>query len=116
MGRIVYAESHRQDDVDAGEGVDGDVPKVEEPNQVHKGQDDAYEYHEANDKVGKQQEGDESNASHGKAQVAPKLLPDYFVSLPSRIDLKKTRQTVDMIWQLKLVLRKCMAEEAFKSS
>ena len=35
MGRVIYAQPHGQDDVDAGYGVDGDLPEVEHPDEVH---------------------------------------------------------------------------------
>ena len=41
VSRVVDAEPDGQDDVDAGERVDGDVPEVEEANDVDQSQKNA---------------------------------------------------------------------------
>ena len=41
VGRVVDAKPDGEDDVDAREGVDGDEPEVQEPNNVHEGQENA---------------------------------------------------------------------------
>ena len=48
---VVNAESDGQHDVDAAQSVDGDVPEVEEANQVDQGQHNTRQNHQANDKV-----------------------------------------------------------------
>jgi hypothetical protein len=39
VSRVVDAEADGEDDVDAGEGVDGDGPEVKEANNVNQGQE-----------------------------------------------------------------------------
>lgn len=41
MGGVVNAEADGQDDVDAGQGVDRDVPEMKEADDVHQGQENA---------------------------------------------------------------------------
>jgi hypothetical protein len=41
VSRVVDAEADGENDVDAGEGVDGDGPEVKEANNVNQGQENA---------------------------------------------------------------------------
>ena len=44
---VVNTQANRDDNVDAGHDVDGDVPEVEEPDDVHQGDPDHSHHHEA---------------------------------------------------------------------
>ena len=44
--------------------------------------------------VGKEEENDSSDTSHGKQDVPPKLLPDDLVRLPSSVDLPHNHRQV----------------------
>ena len=85
--RVVDAQPDSEDNVHAGDDVDGDVPEVEEANNVDKGEDDGEEDHEADGQVGQQDEGDDEDASHGEADVSPELKPNDLVRLPGCVDL-----------------------------
>ena len=45
VDRVVHTETHSQYDVDTGDNVDGDVPEMQEANDVHEGEDYSEEYH-----------------------------------------------------------------------
>ena len=62
MDRVVHTETHRQDDVDAGDDVDGDVPEVKEADDVSETQCDHENDHEADLEVTEEEEGDEDHA------------------------------------------------------
>ena len=47
MDAVVDTEPHGEHDVDAGDDVDGDVPEVEEPDDVGEGQDDRQNHQDA---------------------------------------------------------------------
>ena len=58
---VVNTQANRDDNVDAGHDVDGDVPEVEEPDDVHQGDPDHSHHHEAHLQVGEQYKGDQEN-------------------------------------------------------
>ena len=58
---VVNTQAHRDDHVDAGHDVNGDVPEVEEPDDVHQGDPDHRHHHEAHLEVGKEHKGDQKN-------------------------------------------------------
>ena len=91
MNGVVDAEADGQNYVDAGDDVDGDVPEVEEADDVSQGDpDDAHDIN-ADLKVGEKEEGDDEDAGHGKANVPPELKADDLVRLPGRVDLAVNR-------------------------
>ena len=51
MAGIVDAKSNRQDNVDAGDDVDGDPPEVEEADDVSEGEDDGQDDQDADPMV-----------------------------------------------------------------
>ena len=62
MDRVVHTETHRQDDVDAGDDVDGDVPEVKEADDVSETEGDHEDDHQADLEVTEKEEGDEDHA------------------------------------------------------
>ena len=58
---VVNTQTHRDDHVDAGHDVDGDVPEVEEPDDVDQGDPDHRHHHEAHLEVGEQHKGDQED-------------------------------------------------------
>ena len=72
---VVNTEPNRDYHVDAGHDVDGDIPEVEEPNDVHQGDPDHRHHHEAHLEVGKEHKGDKKNGSNSKSKVSPQFIP-----------------------------------------
>ena len=68
---VIHTQAHRDHDVDAGDDVDGDVPQVEEANDVHQGDPNHHHHHEAHLKVCKQDEGDQEYGSDSETKVPP---------------------------------------------
>ena len=64
MDRVVHTQTHCQDNVDAGDHVDGDVPEVKEAHDVGETEDDHEDDHEADMGVTEEEEGDEDNACY----------------------------------------------------
>ena len=91
VDRIVDAETDGEDNVDTGDDVDGDVPEVEEADDVREGDDDDEDDVDADADVGEKEEGDDGDGGDGEADVSPKFKPDDLVSLPSRVDLAVNR-------------------------
>ena len=59
VDRIVNTKTNGEDDVDAGDDVDGDVPEVEEADNVCEGDDDDADDEDADADVGEEEEGDD---------------------------------------------------------
>ena len=53
MAGIVDAKSNRQDNVDAGDDVDGDPPEVEEADDVGEGEQDCQDHQDADPWMGR---------------------------------------------------------------
>ena len=62
MSRIVNTEPDGKNNVDAGDNVDGDVPKVKEANYVNNSYSDDEKNEKADWKVGEKQEGNDEDA------------------------------------------------------
>ena len=92
MDAVVHAEPGGEDDVDAGDDVDGDVPEVESADHVHEGEHDAGHHHEAQLQVAEHHEGHRAHRAQGQAQVAPQLARDDGVRLPGLVDLQNITQ------------------------
>ena len=58
---VVNTQAHRDDHVDAGHDVNGDVPEVEEPDDVHQGDSDHRHHHEAHLEVGEEHKCDQKD-------------------------------------------------------
>ena len=86
MDRIVDTEPDGEDDVDARDDVDGDVPEVEEADDVSEGDDDDADDVDADADVCEQHKGDQGHRGHGKPDVSPELKSDYLVCLPGSVD------------------------------
>ena len=91
VDRIVDTEPDGEDDVDARDDVDGDVPEVEEANDVSEGDDDDADDVDADAEVGEEEEGDDGDGSDGKSDISPELKTDDFVCFPGRVDLAVDR-------------------------
>ena len=84
---VVHTEPRGEDDVDAGDDVNGDVPEVEGPHHVHQGEHDAGHDHHTEVEVAEHEERHEANYQQGQAKVPPQLQRYDGVSLPGLIDL-----------------------------
>ena len=62
MDGVVHTETHRQNYVDAGDDVDGDVPEVKEADDVGETEADHEDDHETDLEVTEEEEGDEDHA------------------------------------------------------
>ena len=87
MNAVIHTEPCGEDDVDAGDHVDGDVPEVEGPHHVHQGEHDAGHDHETEVEVSEHDEGHHAHRQQGQAQVPPELQRYDGVCLPGLIDL-----------------------------
>ena len=87
MDGVVHTEPHCQDYVDAGDDVDGDVPEVEESDDVGETEGDHEDDHEADLYVTEEEEGDEDHAGDGEAEVPPEFSPNDDICLPAGVDL-----------------------------
>ena len=87
---VVHTEAGGEDDVDAGDDVNGDVPEVEGAHHVHQGEHDAGHHHQTEVEVAEHDEGDQPHRQEGQAKVPPQLQRYDGVCLPGLIDL--TRQ------------------------
>ena len=86
MAGIVDAKSNRQDNVDAGDDVDGDPPEVEEADEVDEGEEDGGEDKETEAETAKEEQGDDEHGKEGKTKVPPELPAYDLVGLPGRVD------------------------------
>ena len=91
MNRVVDTEADGKHDVDTGDDVDGDVPEVEEADNVCQGDDDDADDVDADADVGEEEEGDDGDGSDGEPDVPPELKADDLVRLPGRVDLAVNR-------------------------
>ena len=64
MYRVVHTQTHCQDNVDARDHVDGDVPEVQEADDVGETEGDHEDDHEADLDVTEEEEGDENHAGN----------------------------------------------------
>ena len=85
---VVDTEASRQHDGHAADDVNRDAPKVEEANNIYKGQHDAEKHHKADGEVGKEDEGNCKDTGHGQAKVAPQLKANDLVCFPGSINLQ----------------------------
>ena len=88
MNAVVHTQSSGQDDVHAGDHVDGDVPEVEGPHHVHQGEHDAGHDHQTEVEVAEHDEGHHPHGQQGQAKVPPELQRNDGVRLPSLVDLE----------------------------
>ena len=104
MDAVVHAEPGGEDDVDAGDDVDGDVPEVESADHVHEGEHDAGHHHEAQLQVAEHHERHRAHRAQRQAQVAPQLARDDGVRLPGLVDLQNITQMKPGNWKSQLNL------------
>ena len=86
MAGIVDAKSNRQDNVDAGDDVNGDPPEVEEADEVDEGEEDSGKDKETEAETAKEEQGDDEHGKEGKTKVPPELPAYDLVGLPRRVD------------------------------
>ena len=89
MDRVVHTQPYSNDNVDAGDDVNGDAPEVKEADNVSEGEDDNTKHHQTNLKVGQEDKSDDKNTENGKTHISPELKPNNSVSLPGCINLHK---------------------------
>jgi len=73
MNRVVYTESHSNDNINHREEVDVNVPEIQESHGVNQGEDDTGENHETDGEVGVEEECDEEHTTKRHSDVAPDL-------------------------------------------
>ena len=88
VNAVVHTQSSSQDDVHAGDHVDGDVPEVEGPHHVHQGKHDAGHDHQTQVEVAEHDQGHHPHGQQGQAKVPPELQRNDGVRLPSLVDLE----------------------------
>ena len=71
MNRIVYTESNCQYNINAGDNVNSNVPKVKETNDVGESYEDNGKNHETDRNIGQEYQCNDENADHGKSNVPP---------------------------------------------
>ena len=96
MDRIVDTEANSQDDVDSRDDVNGDIPEMEEANNIHQGGSNHGKDKDDNKDVTEEESGDDGDAQDGEEQVPGELLSDDLICFPSRIDLTVGEQ----VWRL----------------
>ena len=69
MDRVVYTETNSQDDVDAGDDVDSDVPEVEKANDVSETDGDHEDNHETDLDIAEEEECDDDHSSDGQTKI-----------------------------------------------
>jgi len=84
---VVDTETNRDDDVNAGHDVDGDVPEVKVANNVNQSDAHHQHYHEADLYVSQEDESDQEDTAEAQANISPDFCVDNLVSLPGEIDL-----------------------------
>ena len=88
---VVDTKTNSENNVYAGDDVDGDVPEVEKADDVSEGDDDDADDVDADAEVGEEEEGDDGDGSDGKSDISPELKTDDFVCFPGRVDLAVDR-------------------------
>ena len=88
---VVDTETHGEHNVDAGDDVDGDVPEVEEPDDVGEADGDHEDDQEADLDVAEEEEGDKDHHCDGEAEVSPQLSPNYDVGFPTSVNLEENK-------------------------
>ena len=73
MNTVVNTQTNRDDNVDAGDNVNVNIPEVEETHNVHQGHTDHHHHHEAHLDVGQQDEGYHEDAGQSQTNVSPQL-------------------------------------------
>ena len=73
VNTVVNTETNRDDNVDTGDNVNVDIPKVEESHDIHQGDPNHHHDHEAHLEVGKKKEGDHKDAGQSQTNISPKF-------------------------------------------
>ena len=84
---VVDAQPNGEDNVDAGDDINGDAPEVKKANNVSECEDNGEDNQETDLDVGEEQEDHSSNAGQGQEDVPPQLMSNDLIRLPSSIDL-----------------------------
>ena len=92
MDWVINTQTNGKNNIDTRDDVDSDIPEVKETNDVDQGEDDCQQDHQAYLKVGKKDENDNEDGSHSETNISPQFVSDDLVSLPSSIDLHKTKR------------------------
>ena len=103
MDWVVHTEAYGNDNVDARDDVNGDVPEVEKANNVSEGDHNNTKNHQTDLKISQKNESDDEHTEDGKTNIPPQLEADNPVCLPSCINLDegegilKTRFSKEMV-------------------
>ena len=76
VGGVVHAETDGDDDVGAGDRVDGQAPEVDEAPHVDQGEHHAAQHQQGGRQVEQEQPGGGEHADCGQEDVAIQLLRD----------------------------------------
>ena len=85
MDGVVHTETHCQDYVNAGDGVDSDVPEVKESDDVDETEGDHEDDHDTDLEVTEEEESEEDHTGDGEAEVAPELYTSDDIRLPGGV-------------------------------
>ena len=64
MDRVVHTKTYGNNNIDARDDVNGDIPEVEKANNVNKGEQDNTQHHQADPQVGQENKGDDENTEN----------------------------------------------------
>ena len=87
MNRVIHTQTHSQNDVDAADDVDGDVPPMKKSNDVHEGQNHRQKYHQRNANVGQEDDDDGEYCCQCQSNISPQFVSDNFIRFPCGINL-----------------------------
>ena len=87
VDRVVDTQTDGNDDVDGADHVNGDVPGVHEPAQVHQAEGDGEEDQDGAKDICQEDQGGQEDTGKGNAKVPEQLSGDHFIRLPVGIFL-----------------------------
>ena len=87
---IVNAESNGQYNINTGNDINGDVPEVEESNNVCEGKNHNQDDHDTDLEVAKKEKSNNEHTDHSQANVPPELIPDNLICFPSSVHFAVT--------------------------
>ena len=85
VGGVVHAETDGDDDVGAGDRVDGQAPEVDEAADIDEREEDTEEDNDTGREVLDENQRCDEDTEEREAHVPPELQLDHLISFPARI-------------------------------
>ena len=82
---VVHAEANGNDEVDAGDGVDGEAPEVDEAANIDESDEDTGQHQHTGGQVLNQNQSGEEDAEKRDADVPPEFQLNDLVCLPTGV-------------------------------